>query len=107
MPATCLSFKPVTVSEQNREIPAWTSYKYLETPHKDSIVREYVLQEQDQRTYLMCPRGFAIAQVAVSLLLGKDQLEANEHIVGVYGNKDAKRITSLGFIVLVMQSSEE
>ena len=79
-PSSCLCFKPITVSEQNREIPAWTSYKYLETPHKDSIVREYVLQEQDQRTYLMCPRGFVIAQVAVSLLLGKDQLEGNEHM---------------------------
>ena len=79
-PSSCLCFKPITVTEQNREIPAWTSYKYLETPHKDSIVREYVLQEQDQRTYLMCPRGFVIAQVAVSLLLGKDQLEGNEHM---------------------------
>ena len=74
LPASYLCFKPITVSEQNREIPSWTSYKYLEAPHKDTLVREYVLQEQDQRTYLMCPRGFAIAQVAVSLLLGQDHL---------------------------------
>ena len=80
LPASYLCFKPITVSEQNREIPSWTSYKYLEAPHKDTLVREYVLQEQDQRTYLMCPRGFAIAQVAVSLLLGQDQLEANEYM---------------------------
>ena len=28
----CRCFKPVTVSEQGREIPAWTSYRYLDTP---------------------------------------------------------------------------
>ena len=46
----CRCFKPVTVSEQGREIPAWTSYRYLDSPAPaaDTLVREYVLQEQDQ-----------------------------------------------------------
>ena len=46
----CRCFKPVTVSEQGREIPAWTSYRYLDTPAPaaETLVREYVLQEQDQ-----------------------------------------------------------
>ena len=100
----CRCFKPVTVSEQGREIPAWTSYRYLDTPAPaaETLVREYVLQEQDQvsqhstaqhcpeycitslctvqRTYLLCPRGYSIGQVAVALLLGKDQIEENEHM---------------------------
>ena len=75
-----VSFKAVTITEQNREVSAWTSYQYLHSPDTDHHVREYVLQEQDQRTYLMCPRGFSIGQVAVSLLLGKDQLENNPHM---------------------------
>ena len=28
----------------------------------------------------MCPRGYSIGQVAVALLLGKDQIEENEHM---------------------------
>ena len=46
----CRCFKPVTVSEQGREIPAWTSYRYLDSPAPaaETLVREYVLQEQDQ-----------------------------------------------------------
>ena len=62
----CRCFKPVTVSEQGREIPAWTSYRYLDTPAPaaETLVREYVLQEQDQRTYLLCPRGYVIGQVS-------------------------------------------
>ena len=76
----CFCFKPISVTEENREIPSWTSYKYLEVSEKSLIIREYVLQEQDQRTYLMCPKGYSIGQIAVSLLLGQDQIEKNEHM---------------------------
>ena len=75
-----ISFKPFHIAEENRIIPPWTSYKYLEHPVTDYVVREYILQEQDQRTYLMCPRGFVIGQIGVALLLNQDQIENNEEM---------------------------
>ena len=74
----CNSFKPFHIDEENRRVPPWTSYQYLENPATDHIIREYILQEQDQRTYLMCPKGFVIGQIGVALLLGQDQLERDE-----------------------------
>ena len=91
------SFKTVTVTEQNRDVPSWTSYKYLEQSSKDLIIREYILQEQDQRTYLMCPKGYSIGQIALSLLLGKDQLENNEymrHKTAAYKYKFSNEVSS-------------
>ena len=49
-------------------VPAWTEYLYEEVPAAEVITREYVLQEQDQRTYLLCPRGYVIGQVSSTVL---------------------------------------
>lgn len=76
----CYSYKPFHLAEENRVVPAWTSYKYLENPATDHVIREYILQEQDQRTYLLCPKGFVIAQIGVALLVGQDQIERDEEI---------------------------
>ena len=76
----CISFKTFNIAEENRSVSPWTSYKYLEQPVTDYVVREYILQEQDQRTYLMCPRGFVIGQIGVALLLNQDQIENNEEM---------------------------
>ena len=40
-----------------REVPPWTEYKYFGDFPSDVINREYALQEANQRTYLMCPKG--------------------------------------------------
>ena len=50
-------FKPFEISEQGRTVPAWTEYLYFENVGTDTVRREYVLQESDQRTYLLCPKG--------------------------------------------------
>ena len=50
-------FKPYELREEGRTVPAWTEYKYFQAPETETIVREYILQEQDQRTYLLCPKG--------------------------------------------------
>ena len=63
-------------------MPAWTEYAYQYSPPGDSVIREYILQEQDQRTYLLCPRGFVIAQLGVALLLSQDQVEKDETMRG-------------------------
>ena len=70
-----LSFKTFRIVEENRDIPPWPSYQYMEKVDGDQIIREYILQEQDQRTYILCPRGFVIGQLGVALLLGPDQVE--------------------------------
>ena len=77
-----VSFKQFHIAEEGRTVPAWTEYQYLESPPGDSVIREYVLQEQDQRTYLLCPRGWVIAQLGVALLLSKDQVEKDERMRG-------------------------
>ena len=45
----CISFKTFNIAEENRSVSPWTSYKYLEQPVTDYVVREYILQEQDQK----------------------------------------------------------
>ena len=40
-----------------REVPPWTEYKYFGDFSSDIVNREYALQEANQRTYLMCPKG--------------------------------------------------
>ena len=70
-----LAFKTFRIVEENRDIPPWPSYQYMEEVKGDQVIREYILQEQDQRTYLLCPRGFVIGQLAVALLIGPDQVE--------------------------------
>ena len=40
-----------------RQIEPWTTYKYYETFESKSMIREYILKETSQRTYLMCPKG--------------------------------------------------
>ena len=76
------SFKQFNIAEEMRTVPAWTEYKYLESPPGDQVIREYILQEQDQRTYLLCPRGFVIAQLGLALLLSPDQVEQDERMRG-------------------------
>ena len=73
-------FKTFHVVEEERHISAWTAYMYKEVPEQDMIIREYILQEQDQRTYLMCPEGFVIGQLSYALLLGKDQIEKDPNL---------------------------
>ena len=74
-------FKQFHIAEEGRTVPAWTEYQYLYSPPADEVVvREYILQEQDQRTYLLCPRGFVIAQLAVALLLSPEQVEQDERM---------------------------
>ena len=46
-----------------REVPPWTEYKYFEDVTNDIITREYALQEANQRTYLMCPKGNKVENV--------------------------------------------
>ena len=75
-----VSFKQFHISEEGRTVPAWPEYHYQYSPPEDWLIREYVLQEQDQRTYLLCPRGFVIAQVGVALLLSQDQVEQDERM---------------------------
>ena len=75
-----LSFKTFRIVEENRDIPPWPSYQYLEDVEGNHVIREYILQEQDQRTYLLCPRGFVIGQLAVALLLGPDQVEKDPEL---------------------------
>ena len=70
-----LTFKTFRIVEENRDIPPWPSYQYMEKVDGDQIIREYILQKQDQRTYILCPRGFVIGQLGVALLLGPDQVE--------------------------------
>ena len=50
-------FKPFEIPEQGRTVPPWTDYLYFENGGTDTVRREYVLQESDQRTYLLCPKG--------------------------------------------------
>ena len=50
-------FKPFVITDQGRTVPAWTEHIYFEPGRTDTIKREYVLQESDQRTYLLCPKG--------------------------------------------------
>ena len=52
-----LCFDPYKIVHENREVPPWTSYLYDQVHHTDWFVRQYVLQEASQRTYLMCPKG--------------------------------------------------
>lgn len=72
--ASTSPFKSFRISEEDRDIPPWTTYPYSLEVEEEVVVREYVLQEQDQRTYLLCPRGYVIGQVGAALLLGPDQL---------------------------------
>ena len=59
-----------SISEEGgRVVPAWTEHLYEEVPAAEVITREYVLQEQDQRTYLLCPRGYVIGQVSLKVAL--------------------------------------
>jgi hypothetical protein len=51
------SFNPFHIWEDNRTVPAWTAHKYFEPVIDSTTVREYVLREIDQRSYLLCPRG--------------------------------------------------
>ena len=74
------TFKTFRIVEENRDIPPWPSYQYLEDVEGNHVIREYILQEQDQRTYLLCPRGFVIGQLAVALLLGPDQVEKDPEL---------------------------
>jgi hypothetical protein len=51
------AFKPFDISWANRTVLPWTAQKYLAEVKGSTVVREYVLQELDQRSYLLCPRG--------------------------------------------------
>ena len=90
-------FKTFHIVEEDRHIPAWTSYMYKEVPKEDLIIREYILQEQDQRTYLMCPEGFVIGQLNYALLLGNEQVEKDpnlKHKQAVYKHRVGDELPS-------------
>jgi hypothetical protein len=46
----------------------WTAQKYLAEVKGSTVVREYVLQELDQRSYLLCPRGEKIVVIKIKNL---------------------------------------
>ena len=100
------AFKPFHISEEGRTVASWDQFRYhkVHEDHKDHevhkghkdhkdrdlVVREYVLREEEQRSYLLCPRGFVIGQVSYALLLGDDQIEKNRelrHKRAVYKHK--------------------
>ena len=62
------AFKPFDISWANRTVPPWTAHKYLEEVKGSTVVREYVLQELDQRSYLLCPRGEKIVIIKIKNL---------------------------------------
>ena len=88
------------IHEENRTVPAWSDYRYHhETEDGEyAVFREYVLREEDARTFFMCPKGgqfllrstanwasfflslfplqgFSIAQLSHALLLNRNQTE--------------------------------
>ena len=96
---TTVAFKSFHIVEENRHIPPWPSYQYDTEVEGNLAIREYILQEQDQRSYLLCPKGFVIGQLGVALLLGADQIEKDPGL-------KAKQVTFLHQVGEVVVASD-
>ena len=86
LPALIHSHEPYFISEQSRFVPSWDSYPYFAgDPSSDDdylVFREYVLSEESARAYFLCPRGFAIGQIAYALLLGSNATASRPELMG-------------------------
>ncbi|XP_042867069.1 uncharacterized protein LOC122249936 [Penaeus japonicus] len=59
----------------DRNIPDMWEHRYHEDVEGEFLVREFILQEVHPRTALLCPKGFAMAKIAMLIQTGADILE--------------------------------
>ena len=77
----CQAYHDFAIYSENRNISSWDKFKYLPSAtDKEMLFREYILKEDDPRTYLMCPKGYAIAQIAYAIVLPRDFKDSHNYL---------------------------
>jgi len=70
------AYKDFRIPDEGRSVPSWDRYPYLMGNKGGGddymIFREYVLREEDGHSFILCPAGFAIAQLASALVVPRN-----------------------------------
>ena len=73
----------------------WSTYKYFdkETNNAETLVRHYLLQEGDKKSYILCPENYNIAQMAFTILANNNTINAQPGLDTVHFVKKLKNTT--------------